>query len=163
RGPWNYEKLWHPYHEGQPAYIVPPLANFADGPSGFCHYPGVGLGDQYQGHFFLCDFRGSPAGSGVWSFTTKPTGASFALVNPKRFLWHVLATDCDFGPDSALYVSDWVDGWDLTGRGRLYKVSNPEEQKKQIAGEVRKLLAEGFDKRSTAELVKLLEHQHQQV
>jgi quinoprotein glucose dehydrogenase len=163
RGPWNYEKLWHPYHEGQPAFIVPPLANFADGPSGFCHYPGVGLGDQYKGHFFLCDFRGSPNGSGVWSFTTKPKGASFELVNPRHFLWNVLATDCDFGPDSAFYVSDWVDGWNLTGRGRIYKVSDPKEQKTEIVAEVKKLLAEGFDKRPTTELAKLLEHPHQQV
>lgn len=83
RGPWNYEKLWYPQHEGQPAYIVPPLNNFADGPSGFCHYPGVGLGDQYKGHFFLCDFRGGSGNSGVWSFTTKPKGAAFEMAMEK--------------------------------------------------------------------------------
>ena len=31
RGPWNREKLWQPQHEGQPAYIIPPVANIADG------------------------------------------------------------------------------------------------------------------------------------
>ena len=34
-----------------------------------------------------------------------------------KFVWSVLATDCDFGPDGGFYVSDWVDGWGLTGQG----------------------------------------------
>ena len=29
RGPWNAEKLWHPPHAGQAAYVVPPIANLA--------------------------------------------------------------------------------------------------------------------------------------
>ena len=36
RGPFNREKIWHPQHAGQPAYIVPPIRNFADGPFGAC-------------------------------------------------------------------------------------------------------------------------------
>ena len=34
RGPWNEERLWYPSFAGQAAYIVPPIANIADGPSG---------------------------------------------------------------------------------------------------------------------------------
>ena len=52
RGPWNREQLWHPKHDGQPAYIVPPICNFADGPSGLTYYPGTGLGDEYRKHVF---------------------------------------------------------------------------------------------------------------
>jgi quinoprotein glucose dehydrogenase len=163
RGPWNAEKLWHPQHEGQAAYIVPPLNNFADGPSGFTHYPGVGLGEKYKGHFFLCDFRGSSGGSGVWSFTTKPKGAAFEMVNPQHFVWSILATDCDFGPDCAFYISDWTEGWGMPGRGRIYKVTDPAEAKKDIAAEVKKLLAEGFSQRPTNALIALLAHPHQQV
>ena len=33
RGPWNEERLWYPSFDGQAAYIVPPIANLADGPS----------------------------------------------------------------------------------------------------------------------------------
>ncbi len=40
RGPWNEEKLWHPAFDGQAAYIVPPIANIADGPSGLAYDPG---------------------------------------------------------------------------------------------------------------------------
>ena len=163
RGPWNYEKLWHTQHEGQAAYVLPPLKHFADGPSGFCHYPGIGLDERYQGHFFLCDFRGSSGNSGVWSFTTKPKGAAFEMVDDHQFVWSVLATDCDFGPDSAFYISDWIEGWNLTGKGRMYKVTDPEQHKKPVIAEAKKLLAEGFDQRPVTELVTLLGHAHQQV
>ena len=39
RGPFNREKIWHPYNDDTPAYIVPPIRNFADGPSGLVYYP----------------------------------------------------------------------------------------------------------------------------
>ena len=35
-------------------------------------------------------------------------------MNPRQFVWSVLATDVDFGPDGALYFSDWVEGWEMT-------------------------------------------------
>ncbi len=163
RGPWNYEKLWQPQNADQPAYLLPPLLNFADGPSGFTHYPGVGLDDKYKGHFFLCDFRGGSNGSGIWSFTTKAKGASFEMVNPQQFIWSILATDCDFGPDSAFYISDWVEGWNLNGKGRIYKVVDQEAAKKPAVAEAKKLLAEGFSKRPVKELVELLSHPHREV
>ncbi len=37
RGPWNEERLWYPAFDGQAAYIVPPIANVADGPSGLTY------------------------------------------------------------------------------------------------------------------------------
>ncbi len=57
RGPFNREKIWYPQNSEQPASIVPPLANIADGPSGLVHYPGTGLPTKYDGAFFLVDFR----------------------------------------------------------------------------------------------------------
>lgn len=162
RGPWNYERIWDDKNPEKPAYVVPPIVNFSDGPSGFTHYPGVGLSGDYRDHFFLSDFRGAPGGSGVWSFATKPKGASFEMVNPKHFVWNILATDCDFGPDGAFYISDWVDGWNLNGKGRLYKVTDPEAMKNPAVKEAQELLAKGFDL-PEAKLLSLLEHPHQQV
>jgi quinoprotein glucose dehydrogenase len=159
RGPWNAEKLWHLQHEGQPAYIVPPIAHIADGPSGLTYNPGgAALPDRYDRHFFLCDFRGTPNISGVRSFAVKPKGAGFEMVDQHECIWSVLATDCDFGPDGGLYVSDWVQGWEGTGKGRIYRVVDPEKRNSGIAEGVKKLLAEGFDKRSVDDLAKLLEH-----
>lgn len=163
RGPWNDEKLWHPQHEGQAAYIVPPVANLADGPSGLTHYPGTGLSPAYAGHFFLCDFRGDANESGIHTFSVQSKGASFELGPVSRFLWGALVTDCDFGPDGALWFSDWVYGWEQTGKGRIYRAFDPEAQRSALVAETRALLARGMAGRSTDELCELLEHPDQRV
>src|SRR5262245_16879498 len=161
RGPWNYEQLWSP--ETQAAYLLPALKNFSNGPSGFTAYPGVGLSDRYKGHFFLANFSGGPGNSGIFSFGIKPKGTSFEMTDDHKFIWEVLATDCEFGPDGAFYVSDWVNGWGLPGKGRIYKVTDPEGMKNPAVAEAQKLIAEGFDGKPVDELVKLLGHAHRQV
>ncbi len=163
RGPWNDEKLWHPMHEGQAAYIVPPIANLADGPAGLTYYPGTGLSPAYDGHFFLCDFRGDASASGIHTFTVQPKGAFWELGPVSRFLWGSLVTDCDFGPDGALWFSDWVYGWEQTGKGRIYRALDPEAQRTALVSETRTLLAKGMGARSEDELVELLGHPDQRV
>jgi quinoprotein glucose dehydrogenase len=157
------EKLWHLHTPDQAAYLLPPLAHISSGPSGLACYPGLGLPDRYQDHFFLADFRGGPGGSGVWSFGVKPKGAAFELTDRHEFAWSVLATDVDFGTDCALYLSDWVDGWGLPGKGRLYKVTDPEKAESQAVREVKTLLADGMEGRSEADLLRLLGHAHMRV
>ena len=100
-----------------------------DGPSGLTYYPGVGLSDRYAGHFFLCDFRGTPNNSGVRSFAVKPKGAGFEVVDSHEFVWSILATDADFAPDGRFVISDWVNGWNGEGKGRLYAFADPEHAK----------------------------------
>lgn len=158
RGPWNREKLWHPQWDGQPAWIVPPIANLADGPSGLTYYPGIGLPDRYRDHFFLCDFRGTESQSGIRSFGLKPRGAGFELTDEHQFLWSVLATDCEFGPEGSLYVADWVHGWTGEGKGRIYKVSDPARDNSPQIQQTEKILSEGFQNRPSSELTRLLEH-----
>lgn len=158
RGPFNAEKLWYPQFEGQAAYIVPPIANVASGPSGVAYFPGTGLPSSYNGHFFLVDFRGGSANSGVLDFTLKPKGAGFELENPRHFIWNILATDVKFGVDGGLYVSDWVEGWGLTGKGRIYRVHDAATDKTGPVGETKRLLAEGMEKRPAKELGTLLSH-----
>jgi quinoprotein glucose dehydrogenase len=53
---WMREGLWQPWHEGQPAHIVPPIQNYLDGPSGFAYNPGTALSPEYRGYFFLSQF-----------------------------------------------------------------------------------------------------------
>jgi len=159
RGPWNEEKLWHPAFAGQAAYIVPPIANLADGPSGLTYDPGVSLlPAQYHNHFFLVDFRGSSGLSGIRTFTLKPKGASFQLVDPRQFVWSVLATDADFGPDGALYFSDWVEGWSKPNKGRIYRVVDRSRLDDPQVRAVKTLLAQGMEGRSEDELSRLLAH-----
>ena len=155
RGPFNAEKLWYPAFEHQAAFIVPPIANIASGPSGVAFFPGTGLPPQYKDHFFLVDFRGGATDSGVHMFRLRPKGASFELIDRDHFLWGILATDIKFG-SLGVYVSDWVEGWGMTGKGRLYRVHDVDED--PLAWETKKLLAEGMSKRPASDLAKLLAH-----
>jgi quinoprotein glucose dehydrogenase len=149
--------MWHPQNEDQPAYIIPPTANLTDGPSGFAFNPGTGLPDKFRNHFFLVDFHGGK-GSGIYSFTLKPKGAGFELVQPEKFIWESLPTDVTFGPDGGLYFLDWVQGWGMTGKGRIYRVFQPEIDQQQIVAETKRLLREGMKDRSVRELARLLAH-----
>ena len=160
RGPWNREKLWHPPHEGQAAYIVPPVANIADGPSGLVHYPGVGLPQRYREHFFLCDFRGTPSKSGVRSFAVKPKGAGFELTDSHEFIWQILCTDIDFDYQGRVYLSDWVNGWDGLGKGRIYRFAKPSKYGDDAAVA---FLQDGYDKLKTDRLLKFLTHTDQRI
>jgi len=162
RGPWNTEKIWHTQHPDSVAYAVPPLAHFGNGPAGLTHYPGIGLNKKYKDHFFACDFTSNPGGSVIHSVSVKPKGASYE-VKHEPFIKNMVPTDCEFGPDGAFYFSDWVGGWDPPGKGRIFRVTDPEAMKDPAVAEAKKLLADGFEKTSIDELAKLLEHPHQKV
>ena len=165
RGPWNSEKIWHVETKdgGPPAYVVPPLAHFGNGPAGITHYPGVGLNDKYKDHFFACDFTSNAGSSVIWSLSVKPKGAGFEVVKPEPFVRGMVPTDCEFGPDGAFYWSDWVGGWNPPNKGRIFKLTDPEAMKNPAVADAKKLIADGFTKKSVDELAALLEHPHQQV
>jgi quinoprotein glucose dehydrogenase len=162
RGPFNREKIWHPHHPEQPAYVAPPIANFADGPSGLMYYPGVGLPDTFRGRFLLCDFRGTANRSGIRSFRMQPKGASFEMVDAEQPFWNILATDIAMGPNGRLYVTDWVDGWNGEGKGRIYQFSTTDAES-PLAKATQVLLNQGVDSQSTTKLLQLLAHPDQRV
>ena len=162
-GPWNLEHLWLPRFDGQPAYILPPVANTPDGPSGLVHYPGTGLPDSYRGSFFMCHFRGSFTNSAIYRYQLAPEGASFRLTLQENFLSGTLPTDVDFGPDGRLYFSDWSQGWPKSSRGRLYALTHAQAVGDTLVAETRQLFAAGFERRATAELIALLGHANQRV
>lgn len=161
--PWKADKLWVPYFDGQAAYIIPPITNIDDGPSGLVYYPGTGLPESYNGHFFLCQFKGNISKSGIRSFAVKPSGAGFEMTDYDEFLWNVQVTDVDFGPDSRLYFSDWGEGWVQNGKGRIFSVANTNTINQPIVHETEKLIANGISKSSQRELIKLLSHQNMRV
>ena len=98
-------------------------------------------------------------GSGIHAFELKPRGATFEFARkPEQFVWSILATDCQFGPDGGFYLSDWVEGWGKTGKGRIYKIGDAQRAKDADVLLVKKLLAEGMSTRPAKELAMLLAH-----
>ncbi|MBI1224783.1 MAG: c-type cytochrome [Bacteroidetes bacterium] len=119
---WMDEKLFVPHWEGQAAYIIPPIMNYHNGPTGMVYNPGTALGKDWVKKFFLVEFVGTTTGSHIWSFGLKPKGASFELDGEKDVLSGILPTGIQFGPDGALYVADWINGWDPKEEGRVWKL-----------------------------------------
>jgi len=163
RGAWNREKMWQPRHPGQPAWILPPIANFADGPAGLSYDPGLGLPERYRDCFFLCDFRGGSSYSGVHALRLSRAGAGFELLSHERVIWGVLATDVDFAPDGSLWLLDWVDGWTKTGKGRIYRLRTEAMAHDPALRDAAALLAADPHTREPAELRALLAHPDRRV
>lgn len=163
RGPFNREKIWHPFHAEQPAFIVPPIANIGDGPSGLAYYPGTGFARGFEDCFFLCDFRGTPGDSGIRTIKLKPAGAFFEVAEQAQPIWQILATDLAFGPDGYLYVSDWVNGWIGEGKGRIYRFGDRAVIDSAACAEVRQLLNGGIQTMDSQELTAHLQHPDQRV
>lgn len=157
-GPWNSERLWHQRHAGQPSYLLPPIANIEDGPSGIDYYPGTGLNPSYRGSIFVTHFKGAIARSGIYTYSVKPKGASYEIADAKPFLTSALPTDVKFGPDGRLYISDWADGWPKSKRGRIYTISDPKHASDPSIAQTKALIGGDWSKRSANELAGLLAH-----
>lgn len=140
---WMDEKMYVPRFEGQPAYILPTIKNFVNGPTGMLYNPGTAMGEEYKNSFFIAEFVGNPTRSGIHSFKLKPKGASFEFVESKIILSGILATGIDFGPDGALYLADWIEGWGTKDHGRIWKldVANPNTDERK---QTQSLLAADF-------------------
>jgi len=165
-GPWMSEGLWKPRFAARPAYLLPPICNIEDGPSGLTYYPGTGLTREYAGHFFITHFKGSIARSGIQTYTLKENGSTFVPTSSQQFIGGVLPTDVTFGPDSVLYFSDWVDGWPKSNKGRIYGISpvTPDPAMVKQAAEVAQLLSGDWSKLANQTLMStLLSHPDRRV
>ena len=157
RGPWMAEKLWELDAWKTAPSQVPPIAHVGHGPSGLTFNPGgAALPAAYDGHFFMCNFPGN-----VLTWTVRPKGAGFEVQNLRELMSNVWPTDVDFAPDGGLYVSDWVDGWGMPGKGRLWRLFDPARA--EAAKGVKRLLNEGLEKRTPEELSTLLGHADRRV
>ncbi|WP_419212195.1 HEAT repeat domain-containing protein [Maribacter sp. X9] len=157
---WMDEKLFVPRWEGQAAYIIPPIQNFHNGPTGMRFNPGAALGKKWIDKFFLVEFVGDPSRSHIWAFDLKPKGASFDLNTDESILTGVLPTGIDFGPDGALYLADWINGWGSKDFGRVWKLDVTESTNdlEQERLETQKLMTHNYEDDDTDNLVSLLSY-----
>ncbi len=157
-GVWNTEKMWHPRHAEQAAFLLAPVCNIEDGPSGIAYYPGTGLNASYRDSIFITHFKGSITRSGIFEYKLKPNGATYGVADAKPFLTSALPTDVKFGPDGRLYYSDWAEGWPKSKRGRIYAIFDPQHVNDPLVKETKALIAADTTKKTSDELVKLLGH-----
>ncbi|MEM1085603.1 MAG: HEAT repeat domain-containing protein [Verrucomicrobiota bacterium] len=155
---WNAERMWEPANPEQPAWLLPPVANLTSGPSGLTYHPGVGFTEEEVGRFLICDYRGNGARSGIWSFKVAPKGAGMKLVNARPFNWGLAVTDVEYTWDGRIMVTDFVKGWTTHEDGNVYELIADKPYRGDEAVEAARLIAEGFEERSDAELEKLLSH-----
>jgi quinoprotein glucose dehydrogenase len=161
--PWITEGLWRPAHPGQPAYLMPPVANFSAGPCGVARYPGTGLDDSWDGQFLLTDFRGSSNDSLLWRFRVIPEGAGFRVADRTEWIRGVNATDVSFGPDGSVWLLDWTDGWEPAHRGRIHILQPPPNSPRNRSAETAQLLRTGMGSLPNDRCVALLDDPDQRV
>lgn len=155
-GPWEAERLWETQHPGQPAWTLPPIGYVARGPAGVAMDPGLGgLPEPFRGRILIADYQYAKSRSGVNAYAVEPEGAGFRLVDRSKLVGSTLPTDLVFGPDGALYLTEF-DQFQQTSR--LFRMVDPQQLARPEVVALRELLAEGFDQRSTPELVELLGH-----
>lgn len=155
---WMEEEMYKPRFPGQAAYITPCIANFVSGPTGMLYNPGTALGPEWTNTFFIGEFVGNPSRSGIHAFKLNPKGATFELGEHKPVMSGVLATGVDWGPDGAMYIADWIDGWNTKDHGRIWKLDLASGADTPARRETANFLKADFGKYQTNQLSALLKH-----
>ena len=140
---WMQERQWDKHHDGQPAFLLPPIDLLTSGPSGLTYQPGTGFSHNCKDSFLICDYRGGPASSGIWAFGVEQDGAGLRMVNARKFNWGAAVTDVEFGYDGRLYVADFVKGWKSHAAGRIYTLSSENSLRSPQTREVAELMDGG--------------------
>ena len=155
---WMEEGMFKTRHAGQTSSILPPVAPWHAGPSGMAYNPGTALTEDWRGHFFAVSFAGAPNTARVYGFRLKEDGAGFAMDQERLLLRGILVVGLTIGPDGAMYITDWITGWETKNSGRIWKIDAPGAASTPMRREVQSLLAANFADRSPADLAALLRH-----
>jgi quinoprotein glucose dehydrogenase len=156
--PWMDEGMAIPKHDGQPAYILPTIRNYIDGPAGFVWNPGTALNDRYKDYFFL---NGTLSGV-QYAFQVEQDGASFKMVNDHQLGEGIPLVGLTWGNDGALYTVDWGGDYPLDQIGAIWKLDTPGANQ-SIRNEVQGIIEEGMAHKSQDQLRELLAHPDQRI
>ncbi len=162
---WIDEKFFIPHWEGQAAHIIPPIMNYHNGPTGMVYNPGTALGSKWKNKFFLVEFVGVPARSHIWAFDLKAKGASFDLNSEIDMMSGILPTGIKFGPDGAMYVADWINGWGTKNYGRVWKLDVDEVNNdlKNERATTLQLMTLKYEEQTEEKLAELLSYSDQRI
>lgn len=158
---WMDEGLYLPYFDGQAAYITPALALAENGPAGLAYNPGTAMNEEYNNTFFASYFTGNSTQSRLQSFQIEHNGSSFSIINEKDVILGINPTGVCFGPDGALYVNDWKEGYSKKETGRVWKLNTKNKNGKRQQTE--RILKAGADELTLEQLAELLHHEDMRV
>ncbi|MCA9192160.1 MAG: c-type cytochrome [Planctomycetales bacterium] len=157
--PWTDEHLWDIPSADHPAYIVPPLSHYVDGPAGFKFNPGTALSPEYKNFFFLTS---APNGY-QYAFRAVPDGDSFRMQDDHLIGSGMAIVGLAFGPDGALYGANWDGGYPLDEIGSIVRIDVTGSDQFPLRREVEQFIAAGYAHRSPSELRSLLRHPDQRI
>ena len=147
--PWLAEKMWLPFHGGQPSHLLPAIENSWNAPAAFSFQPGVALAGAFRNHFLL-------GGMGnIRAFKMIADGAGF-----KREGDHILIQGLGaqvltsaFGPDGRLYFTLWRPS---RGMSQLWTLQAANHTQEMI--HVKEILAKDPKQQNVHKLLELLGH-----
>lgn len=152
--PWLAERMWEPFHKGQPAYLLPPIESSWNAPASFSFQPGLALGGEYASHF-LVGCKGE-----IRAFEMVADGAWFRRTGGDPVVGgltaQVLAST--FAPDGSLYFTLWNPP---AGGSPVWRLERPEASVE--AAEVEGLLERGVGGETGSRLVAFLGHRDRRV
>ena len=158
--PWMDEGLSIPDHETRPAYTVPPLQLYKDGPAGFAFNPGTALNPFYRDHFFMTGF---PARN-LYAFKLNPDGASFRMEGEHTAMQGALMVGVGWSPSGSLYIADWSSsGYDMNEKGSVWKLDDPTQAGSTLRQNTARLVAQNWGEEAAASLRQHLSHPDQRV
>lgn len=157
--PWNDELMHQPWHEAQPRWFTPTIANYENGPAGFKFNPGTALGPEYENYFFLTS---APNGQ-QWAFRIEPENDSWAMRDDHRIGDGIPIVGLQFSPDGALCGVDWGGGYPMNEKGAIWRIDVAKEKQHPLREETKELIAADFGKEDSVGLSTLLGHADQRL
>jgi putative membrane-bound dehydrogenase-like protein len=161
---WMTQDQYKPRNNKQPAFMLPGIGQLNGGPSGLVYNPGSSFGSEFEDTFFVIHYLGSPAKSNITTFKTEDAGASFNMVNNELFLQGFNAVDLDFGPDGAMYISEYnYGGWQPESQGAVYRLTNALHGTSNTVKETEAILTSDFNHYNNDKLLELIQNKHQRI
>jgi putative membrane-bound dehydrogenase-like protein len=161
---WMTQDQYKPRNDKQPAFMLPGIAPLNGGPSGLVYNPGSSFGPELEDTFFVIHYKGAPAKSNITTFKLEDSGASFKMLNNDMFIQGFNAVDLDFGPDGAMYISEYnYGGWEPESQGAVYRLTHPQYGSNNSVIDNELILTSDFSQYNEHKLVELIKNKHQRI
>lgn len=155
---WMDEGYFSEPFEDQSAHLLPPISRYHNGPAGMVYNPGTALGSEWENHFLVANFIGTPSRSGIDAFTLEPDGATFRLDRDVPVMRGVLATGIDFATDGSLFIADWVEGWATNDKGRIWKLEGSDQEDENLRKSTHEILTSSIADVENEQLAEWMKH-----